>query len=70
MKRGIEKAAEHGPGVGESIGRLARVRPLLRFEVQKQHVIPSQWSHWRGNPFSWALRIATSPSAPRNDEKV
>ena len=34
VERGIEKAAEYGPGVGESIGRLARVRPLLRFEAE------------------------------------
>ena len=34
MERGIEKAAEHGPGVGGSIGRLTRVRPLLRFEAE------------------------------------
>ena len=33
MERGIEKAAEDGPGVGGSIGRPARVRPLLRFEA-------------------------------------
>ena len=33
VERGIEKAAEHGPGVGGSIGRLTRVRPLLRFEA-------------------------------------
>ena len=29
----MEKAGEHGPGVGGSIGRLTRVRPLLRFEA-------------------------------------
>ena len=33
VERGIEKAAEDGPGVGGSIGRPARVRPLLRFEA-------------------------------------
>ena len=34
VERGIEKAAEDGPGVGGSIGRPARVRPLLRFEAE------------------------------------
>ena len=33
MKRGTAEAAEDGLGVGGSIGRLARVRPLLRFEA-------------------------------------
>ena len=31
---GTRKTAEHGLGVGRSIGRLARVRPLLRFEAE------------------------------------
>jgi len=30
----MEKAGEHGLGVGVSIGRHARVRPLLRFEAE------------------------------------
>ena len=34
VERGMEKAGEHGPGVGGSIGRLTRVRPLLRFEAE------------------------------------
>ena len=39
MGRGIAEIAEHGPGVGGSIGRLARVRPLLRFEAETVFVI-------------------------------
>lgn len=35
VERGTEKAAEHGPGVGVSIFRHTRVRPLLRFEAEK-----------------------------------
>ena len=33
VERGTGEAAEDGLGVGGSIGRLARVRPLLRFEA-------------------------------------
>ena len=39
VERGIEEATEHGLGVGESIGRLARVRPLLRFEAEKASLV-------------------------------
>ena len=38
MERGTGKAAEDGPGVGVSIGRRTRVRPLLRLEAEYSQV--------------------------------
>ena len=43
MERGTEEATEHGPGVGVSIGRHTRVRPLLRFEAEMPPLCKGRW---------------------------
>ena len=40
---GTKETAEHGLGVGVSIGRHARVRPLLRFEAEKPPLCKGRW---------------------------
>jgi hypothetical protein len=60
----MEKAGEHGLGVGVSIGRLIRVRPLLRFEAEKPSFGHSEaCGASRKNPLL-KMGIATGATAP------